>query len=532
MVFIIHLKGDMKVSDPEKKSFNLVDENWISTTSGLVSLRTIFSNYQILDLVTNSVDRISLLKFLLAIVHTAWTPKDKNEWKTGGVKELSLKVCEYLNCKKELFDLYGETPFLQYPELVKISEPTNIENMSLEISTGNNVVLWNSQRQKTNVEWTNSEKVMVLLSTIGFGLAGQGEAEKKQSSKGKSRAKEGPFLEKSGVFHYFLLGQTILETLWLNLWTLEDINKQKNFTAGLGLPPWEKDPDKPGLKDMKTFSYIDTLLPMNRFCFYGENNKFYCFEGVKFPETVRIPTMAYLPSNKKNKSKKTDMDAQENVNNISDMEPIETRTEKRAWNFVEAVLTSINKKTKNWECVHLENIWGRAQANGSFKLWIGGIHVGWNSGNTFVDKDSNFIESSVDIPMIDENDEHGVKKILKCLTEEVEKLKLLQDDLYKCVEKYWKEIKNLKNEKKTGIGMKSSEEFWNYCAEVGQDIINSCFSEKDPEKQGLHIINKKIKARAMSIYNLLCPKGTARQIEVWAKHRPEFEYNKQKGKSP
>ena len=50
----------MKVSNPEKKSFNLVDENWIPATIGHVSLRTIFSNYEIPDLVVNPVDRISL----------------------------------------------------------------------------------------------------------------------------------------------------------------------------------------------------------------------------------------------------------------------------------------------------------------------------------------------------------------------------------------------------------------------------------------------------------------------------------------
>jgi hypothetical protein len=72
-------------STPENR-FNLVEEPWIPVTGeGLVSLRRVFSDGKLRAFGGNPVQKIALLKLLLAIAQSASTPENDEEWERMGL---------------------------------------------------------------------------------------------------------------------------------------------------------------------------------------------------------------------------------------------------------------------------------------------------------------------------------------------------------------------------------------------------------------------------------------------------------------
>ncbi len=78
---------------PLENRFNLVDEPWIPIASeGLVSLKDIFTQPRFKALGGNPVQKISLIKLLLAICQTASTPKDDEDWAKLGSEGMAKKL--------------------------------------------------------------------------------------------------------------------------------------------------------------------------------------------------------------------------------------------------------------------------------------------------------------------------------------------------------------------------------------------------------------------------------------------------------
>ena len=72
------------------KSFNVIDQPWIPVAgSGLVSLRQIFSDHSLTQLGGNPVQKIAVMKLLLAIAQAACTPQDEAEWEALGAEGLA-----------------------------------------------------------------------------------------------------------------------------------------------------------------------------------------------------------------------------------------------------------------------------------------------------------------------------------------------------------------------------------------------------------------------------------------------------------
>ena len=69
-----------------KRDFNLIEEPWIPVVqSGLVSLRDIFSNQDLSALGGGVLEKIAVMKLLLAIAQAAYTPNDNEDWlRLGG----------------------------------------------------------------------------------------------------------------------------------------------------------------------------------------------------------------------------------------------------------------------------------------------------------------------------------------------------------------------------------------------------------------------------------------------------------------
>lgn len=78
--------------------YNLIDEPWIPVADhGRVSLRQVFNQPEYRSLGGNPVQKIALLKLLLAIAQAAATPKDDGEWNALGSDGLAQRCSEYLD---------------------------------------------------------------------------------------------------------------------------------------------------------------------------------------------------------------------------------------------------------------------------------------------------------------------------------------------------------------------------------------------------------------------------------------------------
>ncbi len=78
--------------------FNLIDEPWIPLADvGKVSLKQIFSDASFQSLGGTPVQKIVIIKLLLAISQAAFTPADDKAWEELGAEGMASKSLDYLN---------------------------------------------------------------------------------------------------------------------------------------------------------------------------------------------------------------------------------------------------------------------------------------------------------------------------------------------------------------------------------------------------------------------------------------------------
>ena len=263
--------------------FNLIDEAWIPVAGcGQVSLRQIFIDPHLRKLGGNAVQKIALTKLLLAIAQSAATPEDDNAWREMGWQGMADKCLSYLDKWHDRFYLYGEQPFLQMPTIQAAALKT-LGVVSPEISTGNTTMLTQSQQEQCA---TDADKAVTLVVQMAFGLSGKKTDNGvvltpgymgKQNEKGKSASgKAGSAVGHMGLLHSFWLGNAIVESIWLNLFTREDIAELVMYPS-LGVAPWEQMPtgeDDEIARALKA-SLMGRLVPVGKFCLLADTGLHY-----------------------------------------------------------------------------------------------------------------------------------------------------------------------------------------------------------------------------------------------------------------
>ena len=80
-----------------ENKFNLIDEPWIPIVNvGQVSLKQVFTNADYKALGGNPIQKIAVIKLLLAIVQAAYTPADDEDWVALGADGMAQKCLNYL----------------------------------------------------------------------------------------------------------------------------------------------------------------------------------------------------------------------------------------------------------------------------------------------------------------------------------------------------------------------------------------------------------------------------------------------------
>lgn len=485
-----------------ENKFNLIDESWIPVVdAGRVSLKQLFSHPEYRALGGNPVQKIALTKLLLAIAQAACTPEDDDDWASIQPAGLAGKCLAYLDKWHDRFYLYGEKPFLQMPA-IKTAAVQTFGAVLAEVSTGNATVLIQSQIEK---RMTDADKSLLIVQLMGFGLGGkktdnsivlslgyQGKFnDKGKPSTGKPSASIG-FL---GFLHSFLQGKSLQETLWINLFTRQQISDLAIYPQGMGTAPWERMPEGescPVAEALKS-TLTGRLVPLSRFCLLTESGLHYS-EGISHPgykDGVIDPSVSADFSTKEPKA-------------------IWTDPEKRPWRVLTALLSFFSQtNNKSFDCYQLHLSMRRAIPHVQMLgIWSGGLRVSSNAGEQYVSGSDDFVESLIEL-------ESGILGELWFINLQLEMNEL--DNLSKAV--YGATLNYFRSQKMEAKeqGAQAANLFWQLCERRFQDLVNVC-GDAD-QARAMRSVFAQFVHKA---YDTHCPNDTGRQLDAWAKNRPNL----------
>ncbi len=495
-----------------ENKFNLIDEPWIPVADqGRVSLKQIYSQSEYRSLGGNPVQKIAVMKLLLAIAQAANTPENNKEWKELGQVGLANNCLQYLEKWHDRFYLYGERPFLQMPA-VSVARVQKYGAVLPEVSTGNTTVLSQIQIERSLVD---AEKSLLLLTLMGFALSGKKTDNSvilsagysgKLNNKGKpSSGKHGPSVAHLGTLHSFLIGDSLHQTFWLNLLSLQQIQQINMFPAGLGLAPWEQMPVGENCEQAQQLkqSLMGRLIPLCRFTLLTEGGLHYT-EGLAhsgYKEGVTDPSTAVNYSGKVPKV-------------------LWANPEKRPWRELTALLSFFgqnqSKSFQSWQIqCGLERV---RDVTNKFAIWSGGLSVSSNAGEQYVSGSNDYVESQVWL----ESATLGQIWFTQ-LESEMEGLDQLSKVLYGRVIAFFK-AQMMDGSK---LAAQASHLFWQFCERDFQDLVNACDqNEEDTRKR--EQLRRRFAGYVLQTYDQYCPKDTARQLDAWAKCKPNIsKYLKQ-----
>lgn len=475
--------------------FNLIDEPWIPVVErGLVSLRDIFQNKAITELKGNAVEKLAMLKLLLAIAQSAKTPKTEKEWKALTANGLADTCLHYLDTWHHRFYLYGKAPFLQMPAIV-LAPAQPIDMMTMDIAVGNKTMLRQNQQTRS---FTDADKALLVVTQMAFGLGGKKGGQKvvlsRSGLKKKPAAKPAPAMVWEGPLHSFILGKTLQETIWLNLLDEEQIAQIGTFQQGLGVAPWEVMPESEDCEVAKGLqrSLIGRLVPMSRFLLLSS-------DGVHFSEGIIHPGYA-----------EGAIDPSVTVEkNPKKWRLVWVDPNKRPWRDLTALLGFIDaSKSSGFQCWQLTHSLGRARGVVDvFSIWSAGLRVSNPSGVQYISGRNDFIESTHHI----ESSQLG-EVWFAHFTQEMKQLDALSRVVYACVNAFFK----AQQVDGKSTAKKASLLFWQLCEQQAQNLIDYC---DDPDQCAQ--LWRLFTQYAHQAYNTYCPNNTARQMEAWAQSRPK-----------
>ena len=486
------------------KRFNLIDEPWLPVADkGRVSLRQAFTDADCRALGGNPVEKIALMKLLLAIAQAAATPEDEAAWRALGAQGMAEKCLAYLDQWHDRFDLYGDKPFLQMPAIAA-AEIKSFGTVLPHVATGNTTVLTGGQRERS---LSDAEKAVLLMTQMGFALGGKqtdnnivltaGYQGKSNAKGNESTGKPGPSVAHMGLLHNLLQGESLQQSLWLNLLTREQVEQCQRFPTGVGIAPWEQMPageDDTIARSLKQ-SLMGRLVPLCRFCLLTDCGLHYS-EGLAhadYKDGMWDPTVAVNRSGKENKA-------------------LWVNPEKRPWRELTALLGFLGQRqSAGFECLQLAAGVERACVSVDyFAILSGGLRVSNSMGEQKVRGSDDFVESVVWV-----QGEALNQFWFDQLQAEMTALDELAKGLYGRVLGYFK------TQLADGgdLAAQATQLFWQLCERDFQRLLDHC------EQGEAHVVARRQLRRcfagyAQQAYDRYCPKDTARQLDAWARCRP------------
>lgn len=172
-----------------------------------------------------------------------------------------------------------------------------------------------------------------------------------------------------GFLHNFLQGASLLETLWLNLFTRQQIAILGIYPKGKGVAPWEQMPSGEccSIAEELKSTLMGRLVPLSRFCLLSDKGLHYS-EGLAHPgykESVVDPSVSVNFS-------------------TQDAKAIWADPGKRPWRILTALLSFLAQgSNKSFDCYQLRlNMYRSRPHVQTLGIWSGGLRVSSNAGSS------------------------------------------------------------------------------------------------------------------------------------------------------
>ena len=438
------------------------------------------------------IQKISIYKLLIAIAQDAVVIGDEIEWKSIGVVSFGDKCREYLEKYKDCFWLYGDRPFLQYPELNDQNIPTKVVFCRYipDLSADNDTIIRETQ---TDPPVDDGERALFLLSLMSYALGGKRVSNlekilREPSIRGKS-AKSAPSLGGGSVAGYqqsLFLCDAITETVYCNYFTCNEISSTGYVATGI-LPPWREMPtleDSSYNENYKRSIYA-WFLAMSRAVLLTNDGLKYC-EGIVYSGEWFEP---FISKNEKGR--------------IQIVNPT-----MRTWRSLPSLLAgAFSQKDQNRGCFALKIHLSRLRSFcGRFEIWSGGLRVRGNSGDQSIKGDDDFVESSVMFYSEVFGDESFNRLCdIVCMADSNER------KLFSSLNMYYE---NLGFGKNRGFGKAACVQYLQVLDSMSQSIVDSSISKDESDKM------KRLLFRLLlDVYDSYCLKESARQIFAWYRCR-------------
>ncbi|MDO4569291.1 MAG: type I-E CRISPR-associated protein Cse1/CasA [Planctomycetia bacterium] len=502
----------------EKPTFNLVNKPWIPIAGvGERSLRDVFEHPEYQRLGGMPVEKVVILRLLLSIVHASTQIPDKKAWRKLTPEQIARNALAYLEKWHDRFDLFDEEhPFLQFPQLKGKCEKAGLEGIAWTAASGNKTLLTQWSDMKC---FSDAEVARLLLCGTCYGGGGKkydykAKVDPAGPDKSKS-ASQGTLTGYSGYLHSFMLGETILETIYLNLLTEEDLKRPSIFSEldPWGRPFWEAMPTDESGSTAEAYrsTYQGHLFPLN---------KFFCLDGdaLLMTEGISYPT---------HKAGQWDP----GIVLLYGKKPEDTRalwcdTERKPWRQLTALLEFMNQDSHSSMPAFIVRGLDKMDRSidRTFGIWTGGVGVNCNSGEQYVSAKKDYVESDFTIPMSWYHGENNVfferyKNLMQTLDD-------YADALYRAVGRYFKIL----NEQRSGdLASQAVQLFWEKMEPQAQAIIDLSLEEEDSEM--VLAAKKAWWGVVRSCYDQFCSHQTPRQIQAYVQGAPYVGKKSSKAKS-
>lgn len=503
-------------------SFNLIDQAWIPLSNGdHVSIRDVFSpanNHQ--QIGGNTITQISIFKLLQAIAQVA-NPVDEDTYSEMTIDEFSENCLNYLNKWHSRFDLYdNEHPFLQFPSLADYPaipfEKLSTYKVASD-SEANRTVLNHFQLPQESYSDIEKAQILIAQQAMAFGGKGISKANKKPIAlaKGlekKSSACVGSSLgnASNGYMHSFIFGNTLLESLFINVITQEEIADMSQFSEGFGVPVWQEMPSTelcPVSTRLKN-SLFGRLIPMNRFCLL-KDNMIVIIEGVvhlNYKDGIADPSMTLITEKK-------------------DMKVLLARVTKGGWRNADAILSFLDTNKTSKICPQVMFGLDHAKMHGLSKAHLVsmGVQITFNAGEYYLAKTDDFVKSDIFI------DPRKLDSLMYArLSKEWQDLEKFSYSLQASLTRYFQTLID-QNCASKSARKKTDEKlvemmrvYWADVAQYSQCLIDSVIDNSQEAKALQLNTRKKLISLAKETYQSVMP-SSAKQLKAWTINKPYFQ---------
>ena len=485
--------------------FNLVDDPWIWVIGKpRQSLKSFFSDLSITGFCGNAVEKIAMLRFMLSLTHAAVEIPDDKAWHELTPEIIAEKVLDYLEKHRDCFELFGERPFLQFPQLAASNKNQYYHSMFPNVSSGNKPVL---------THWNLPDPVKVpdipllLLRGCGFGFGGKKSDNSivlsngyrgKQNDKGKpASGSSGTLLGYQGYLHSYLSGATVLNTIHLNLLTMEDI-KALDFYSEIGRPAWENMPSGEDCEVARHYkkTYQGMLLVLDKFqLILPDKRRIVITDGIEYPTHLtglRDPALTIYSDKNKYKA-------------------VWARTSLRPWRELPALLAFLQTGHNDPSPVFLSAGIRKLAPEELIHIWTAGLQVSSNAGEQYVSGKDDYIESDFYFPNIAVD--VSCSKYCNIMTEVDRYSKIL----YSSINSYFKAMFHAGGADNAAAAV---EFFWELMEKDAQMLIDIAFSEDIADDLVPDELKHRWSKLILDIYNRYCPRESSRQLLAWSEAKP------------